>query len=505
MTFENHETLKVAILAAYFGILALLSFYGSHRYLMVYLYRRHASGPDPQPLKTFPEDDLPVVTVQLPFFNERYVAVRLIDAVAQMDYPVDRLEIQVLDDSTDDTTAIAQEAVDRWRAEGVDITLIHRTDRRGYKAGALGEGLKVARGEFVAVFDADFVPSPDYVRNVVHHFSDDKVGMVQARWGHINREYSLLTRAQAVLLDGHFVIEHTARNRSGRFFNFNGTAGIWRRQTIADAGGWAHDTLTEDLDLSYRAQLKGWQFVFLRDLAVPSELPVEVAAFKSQQHRWAKGSIQTALKLLPIVMRGAQPAKVKIEAFYHLTANMAYLLLVMLAVLMPIATYVRINQGWFWFLAVDLPIFMGATFSICLFYWYSQRELGRRWTEVLPLIPAVLGIGIGISLNNAKAVMEALVGHKTPFVRTPKYGDLQVRSSWTSMLYIKRARLMPLFELALGVWFTGSIAVVLLDAHISFFSLPFLILFQFGFFYIALLSIVQAMQPYVGRLRTPDS
>ena len=503
MMFEISESLKVAVLAAYFGILALLSFYGSHRYLMVYLYRRYASGPDPEPSRRYDDEELPVVTVQLPFFNERYVAVRLIDAVAALDYPADKLEIQVLDDSTDDTTAIAQEAVDRWREQGVDITLHHRTDRTGYKAGALQKGLIKARGEFVAVFDADFVPSADYLRRAVHHFTDPAVGMVQARWEHLNRQHSLLTAAQAVLLDGHFVIEHTARNRSGRFFNFNGTAGIWRRITISEAGGWEHDTLTEDLDLSYRAQLKGWRFVFLRDLAVPSELPVEVAAFKSQQHRWAKGSIQTAIKLLPTVLRSDQPAHVKLEAFYHLTANVAYLLLVMLALLMPIATYVRINQGWFWFLAVDLPIFMGATFSICLFYWNSQRELGRKWTEVARLIPAVLGIGIGISLNNAKAVIEAFVGHHTPFVRTPKYGDLQ-GTGWTTMKYIKRAKAMPLFEFALGVWFTGSIIVVVTNTH-SFFSLPFLVLFQFGFFYIALLSIVQALQPMFARRRPTGS
>jgi cellulose synthase/poly-beta-1,6-N-acetylglucosamine synthase-like glycosyltransferase len=245
------------VLAAYFGVLFLLSFYGSHRYLMVYLYRRYASGAAPEPFDRYAEDDLPVVTVQLPLFNERYVCERLIDAVAVFDYPRELLEIQVLDDSTDDTTEIAQAAVDRWAAEGLDITLIHRFDRTGYKAGALKEGLAVARGEFVAVFDADFVPEADFLRQSVHHFTDPDVGMVQARWEHINREYSLLTRAQAVLLDGHFVIEHTARNRSGRFFNFNGTAGIWRRNTIHDAGGWEHDTLTEDLDLSYRAQLKG--------------------------------------------------------------------------------------------------------------------------------------------------------------------------------------------------------------------------------------------------------
>ena len=496
---EHYDTVQTAVLTAYFGILLLLSFYGSHRYAMVYLYRRHARGPDPQPGRVFEdESSLPVVTVQLPLYNERYVCERLIEAVAALDYPADRLEIQVLDDSTDETTAIVEEAVQRWRAQGVDIQLLHRTDRTGYKAGALQEGMEVARGELIAIFDADFIPAPDYLRQVVHHFTDPTVGMVQARWGHINREFSLLTRAQAVLLDGHFVIEHTARNRSGRFFNFNGTAGIWRKSTIGDAGGWQHDTLTEDLDLSYRAQLAGWRFVFLRDLAVPSELPVDVNAFKSQQHRWAKGSIQTAIKLLPRILRSEQPLRVKVEAFHHLTANFAYVLLVMLAVLMPIATYVRINQGWFWFLMVDLPIFMGATFSICVFYWQSQAELGRPWAKVLRLIPAVLGIGIGISLNNAKAVLEAVAGHETPFVRTPKYGLVQ-GSRWASMAYIRRAKLLPLLELALGVWFTGSILIVLLGSQVSLYSLPFLVLFQFGFFYIATLSIVQGVQPYLAR------
>ncbi len=496
---EAYATFEVAILAAYFGVLFMLSFYGSHRYMMVYLYRRHASGGDPEPARTFGEDDLPVVTIQLPLFNERYVCERLIDAVADFDYPRDRLEIQVLDDSTDDTTEIAQAAVDRWAETGLDIKLIHRIDRTGYKAGALEEGLAVARGEFVAVFDADFVPEPDFLRRSIDHFTDSEVGMVQARWDHINREYSLLTRAQAVLLDGHFVIEHTARNRSGRFFNFNGTAGIWRRSTIADAGGWEHDTLTEDLDLSYRAQLEGWKFVFLRDLTAPSELPVSMNAFKSQQHRWAKGSIQTAIKLLPRVFASDQPWRVKSEAFYHMTANLAYLLLVVLAVLMPIATFIRLTQGWWVTLMVDLPIFMGATFSIVYFYWVSQREVGRSWGETIRLIPAVLGIGIGISVNNAKACLEAIAGHETPFVRTPKYAIMKHGESWASKLYIKRGSLLPLVELGLGVWFTAAIALVLFSAVHSFYSLPFLMLFQFGFFYVAALSIYQSLQPRFQR------
>lgn len=497
----EYTSLQIAILVAYFLMLVLLSFYGSHRYLLVYLYRRHKDDV-PQPKFTFEELDLPVVTIQLPLFNERYVCERVIDAACAIDYPRHKLEIQVLDDSTDDTTAIAQAAVDRWASEGLDIKLIHRTDRQGYKAGALEEGLEVARGEFVAVFDADFIPDPNFLRETVHHFSDPKVGMVQARWEHINREYSLMTRAQAVLLDGHFVIEHTARNRSKRFFNFNGTAGIWRVATIAEAGGWDHDTLTEDLDLSYRAQLKGWRFVFLKDLGVPSELPVEMSSFKSQQHRWAKGSIQCALKLLPTVLKSDQPKHVKLEAFYHLTANMAYLMLVLLAVLMPLATIIRIKEGWWVTLMVDLPIFMGATFSICLFYWHSQRELGRKRLEVLRLLPAVMGLGIGISLNNAKAVLEALAGHETPFVRTPKYAIQRAGERWAGKLYIrKKPNLMPALELVFGAWFTAAILFVLVGHRGSMYSLPFLVLFQFGFLYVAVLSIYHGVQSRFPRVR----
>ncbi len=491
----DYDIFKTIILIAYFVVLAILAFYGSHRYLMVYLYRKHA-GEDPLPLSPFADVNLPKVTIQLPFFNEKYVAVRLIDAICEIDYPTDRLEIQVLDDSTDNTTEIAQEAVDRWKAQGIDIVLLHRTDRTGYKAGALHEGLKVSKGEFVAIFDADFVPHKSYLREIIHHFSDPKIGMVQARWDHINRDFSLLTRVQAIMLDGHFVIEHTARNRSGRFFNFNGTAGVWRRTTIDEAGGWEHETLTEDLDLSYRAQLKGWQFRFLRDLAVPSELPVEISAFKSQQHRWAKGSIQVAKKMLPKILASDQSLKIKIEAFYHLTANFAYVLMVLLALLMPVAIYVRVNSGWTTFLMVDLPIFLGATFSICYFYYKSQREIGFGFFETVRLIPAVLGIGIGISLNNAKAVFEALIGHETPFVRTPKYAIVEKTSekSWMKKSYIKKAKILPLFEFGLGVWFTISIVNLLMNPAASYYSLPFLALFQFGFFYVAILSISQSVR-----------
>src|SRR5687768_6079226 len=271
-------------LAAYFFVLIILAVYGWHRYYLVYLYMRNRDK-DPRPGP--PLHPLPAVTIQLPLYNEMYVADRLIDAVCGIDYPRELLEIQVLDDSTDETRAIAESAVRRFAADGFDICYIHRADRTGYKAGALEAGLKVARGEFVAIFDADFIPRGDFLTQLLPHFADPKVAMVQARWGHINQDYSLLTKIQSILLDGHFVLEHGGRHRAGRFFNFNGTAGIWRRTAIADAGGWQHDTLTEDLDLSYRAQLRGWKFIFLPDLVAPAEVPVEMNSFKSQQHRWA--------------------------------------------------------------------------------------------------------------------------------------------------------------------------------------------------------------------------
>ncbi len=495
----DQDVWKLVVLAAYFLTLLLLSFYGSHRYVMVHLYQKFG-GKDPEPARKFAENELPFVTIQLPLYNERYVAERVIQAVCGLDYPRDRLEIQVLDDSTDDTTDIASAAVEHFRARGIDIHLIHRTNRSGYKAGALQAGLEIARGEFVAVFDADFVPQSDFLRKTIDHFTDPKIGMVQARWGYINRDYSMLTRAQAVLLDGHFVLEHTARNRSGRFFNFNGTAGIWRKSTIADAGGWEHHTLTEDLDLSYRAQLKGWKFVFLRDLVVPSEIPVEMNAFKAQQHRWAKGSMQTALKLLPRVLRSDLSFSVKLEAFRHLTSNIAYLLMLVLALLMPLATLVRVQHGWHEVMLLDVPIFMSATFSVCYFYWVSQREIGRSRLDILRQLPAVLGVGIGVSVNNAKGVLEALVGYKTPFVRTPKYAiEQRGGAGWRSKLYIRRANLVLLLEFGLGLWFSFAIWVIFIDARYNGYSLPFLMLFQFGYFYVALLSVIQSLM--VRRVR----
>ena len=331
----------VALLIPYFIVMVILAFYGVHRYQLVWLYyrnRRRASHSSTPPQR-FSEAGLPFVTIQLPIFNEQYVIDRLVDACCRMEYPRDRLEIQVLDDSTDETEQVAANIVQRYASgtEGLPpqpIHYLHRTDRYGYKAGALDAGLGSARGEFIAIFDADFVPPPDWLRRVVDQFADPAIGMVQTRWTHLNRNYSFLTQVEAILLDGHFVLEHGGRSRSGVFFNFNGTAGMWRRQAIDEAGGWQHDTLTEDTDLSYRAQLKGWQFRYLQDVECPAELPIEMTAFKTQQARWAKGLIQTGKKILPRVMKSDAPWHTKLEAWYHLTANLSYPLMIVLSMLL---------------------------------------------------------------------------------------------------------------------------------------------------------------------------
>jgi cellulose synthase/poly-beta-1,6-N-acetylglucosamine synthase-like glycosyltransferase len=409
--------------------------------------------------------------------------------VARIRYPRHLLEIQVLDDSTDETQGIARARVSRLREQGLDISYVHRENRRGYKAGALQDGLTVARGELIAVFDADFVPTPEFLLRSVHFFTDPKIGMVQVRWDHLNRDYSHLTQAQAIFLDGHFVIEHTARNRSGRFFNFNGTAGVWRRQTIEDAGGWQHDTLTEDLDLSYRAQLAGWQFVYLPEVVSPAEVPVEMNAFKSQQHRWAKGSIQTARKLLPRILSSDLPRAVKVEAFFHLTANFTYPLMILLTVLMPVSMVIRFKHGWYEVLLLDLPFFWTATMSVVLFYIASQREIGMPWWKRVKYLPFIMALGICMCVNQSKAVIEALVGYETGFTRTPKTGMQGRDRSWLRLRYRTLLTAQPLLELALGAYLTSAIWFAL-DKGV-YFSLPFLLLFQWGFFYVGLVSLLQ--------------
>ena len=473
-------------LAAYFFVLIILAVYGWHRYYLVYLYMRNK---DRQPKAGPALAPLPVVTIQLPLYNEMYVADRLIEAVCRLEYPADKLEIQVLDDSTDETRGIAELAVRRRAADGIDIKYFHRADRSGYKAGALEAGLKAARGEFVAIFDADFLPTADFLSRLMPHFADPGVAMVQARWGHINQDYSLLTKIQAILLDGHFVLEHGGRHRGGRFFNFNGTAGVWRRAAIDDAGGWQHDTLTEDLDLSYRAQLRGWRFVFDPDVIAPAEVPVEMNAFKSQQHRWAKGSIQTCRKLLPSLLAAPIPQGVKAEAFFHLTANFNYPLMVVLSVLMFPSMVIRYNMGWYEMLLIDVPLFFAATFSVCNFYMVCQREIYKDWKTRLKYLPFLMSIGIGLSINNTRAVFEALFNKQSEFARTPKYRIEVDADEWVGKKYRQSVAIQPLIELALGLYFTATVFYALANGIYG--TLPFLVLFQLGFLYTGLLSIVQ--------------
>jgi cellulose synthase/poly-beta-1,6-N-acetylglucosamine synthase-like glycosyltransferase len=480
-------------LAAYFFVLIVLAIYGWHRYYLVYLYM---SNRDKEPLPGRPLDPLPVVTIQLPLYNEMYVAERLIDAVCAIDYPRHLLEVQVLDDSTDETRSIAELAARRYAAQGIDVKYIHREDRTGYKAGALEAGLKVARGEFIGIFDADFIPTTDFLTRLLPHFGDPKVGMVQARWGHINQDYSLLTKIQAILLDGHFILEHGGRNRGGRFFNFNGTAGVWRRTAIDAAGGWQHDTLTEDLDLSYRAQLAGWQFVFVPALIAPAEVPVEMNAFKSQQHRWAKGSIQTCRKLLPRILRSNLPLGVKAEAFFHLTANFNYILMCVLSILMFPSMVIRYNMGWYEMILIDVPLFFAATFSFCNFYMVCQRELHKDWVSRLKYVPFLMSVGIGLSVNNTRAVFEAVFNKQSEFTRTPKYHIEGDGDEWVGKRYRQSVAVQPLVELALGLYFTWTVFYALANGIYA--TVPFLVLFQVGFLYTGLLSIVQQYAGTVG-------
>ncbi len=472
----------------YFFILIAVFIYASHRYYMLYLYYKHQKD---KPTLKGKLERLPRVTIQLPIYNEMYVARRLITASCDIDYPKELIDIQVLDDSTDETAVVAQKCVEELKGKGLDIHYIHRTNRVGFKSGALANGLKTAKGEFIAVFDADFVPQRDILQKTIHYFIDTSVGMVQTRWTYLNRDYSFLTKIQAIMLDGHFVIEHTARNWSGRFFNFNGTAGIWRKVAIQTAGGWQHDTLTEDLDLSYRAQIKGWKFIFLKDELSPSEIPVEINGFKSQQHRWAKGSIQTAKKLLFKIMRSDLPLKVKIEAFFHLTNNTAYFLMLLLSILIYPSMVARINIGWFQMLVTDVPFLLVATVGISFFYICSQKEAYKGWKSRIFYLPMLMSLGIGLSVNNSKAVLGAIFNRQTEFKRTPKYKIEKKKDRWLGKKYRGEINFMVIIELLLGIYFTFNIYFAYINK--IYVSIPFLMLFQVGYFYIAFLSIFQVI------------
>jgi cellulose synthase/poly-beta-1,6-N-acetylglucosamine synthase-like glycosyltransferase len=477
-----------SMLLPYFAVMIVLSFYGIHRYTLCYQYFKYRRNASPIPPRTF--DELPAVTIQLPIFNEQFVIDRLVEAVCSIEYPREKLEIQVLDDSTDETREVAAAIVERYAALGHNIVYIHRTDRHGFKAGALDAGLKVAKGEFIAIFDADFVPPADWLTKVIHHFAEPEIGMVQTRWTHLNCGYSLLTQIEAILLDGHFVLEHGARFRSGEFFNFNGTAGMWRRQAIVDGGGWQHDTLTEDTDLSYRSQMAGWKFKYVADIECPSELPIEMTAFKTQQARWAKGLIQTSIKILPRVWRSKAPLRVKIEAVYHLTANVSYPLMVIMSALLIPAMICRFYQGWFQMLLIDVPLFTASSFSIAVFYLMSQREIHpKTWKRTFYYLPFLMAVGIGLTVTNTKAVLEAVFGIKSAFVRTPKYRVEQKGQRSKAAKYRRRLKLTPWIELFLGCYFAAAIYYTFTNKN--FFTAPFLIIFVLGYWYTGLMSLLQ--------------
>jgi len=478
----------LSLLIPYFFVMVVLAIYGIHRYTMCYQYFKFRKNYNPNPVNHF--EELPRVTIQLPMYNEEFVVGRLVEAVCAMEYPRDKIDIQVLDDSTDESQNVAREVVERYAAMGHPITYIHRTNRHGFKAGALDEGLNVAKGEFVAIFDADFVPGKDWIMQVIHHFAEPDVGMVQTRWTHINRDYSLLTKIEAILLDAHFVIEHGSRVRTGEYFNFNGTAGMWRRKAISDGGGWQHDTLTEDTDLSYRSQMAGWRFKYLPEVECPSELPIEMSAFKTQQARWAKGLIQVSIKLLPTIFKSGMSRKRKIESVYHLTANIAYPLMVIMTALLVPSMICRFYQGWFQMLLIDVPLFGASTASIAVFYALSQRVLyPKTWKRCLIYLPMLMAIGIGLTVTNSKAVMEAVFGVQSAFVRTPKFAVNKKGERSKANKYRKRLKLAPYVELLLGAWFMAAILYTFTNHN--FFTAPFLILFVVGFWYTGFMSIFQ--------------
>ncbi len=490
--------MEIAVIVIYFLLLAILTVYALHRYIMVCLFEKH-KGVAIKPFNEFKE--LPLVNIQLPIYNEVNVVERLLSGVVKINYPKDKLEIQVLDDSTDETKIVAERIVKELKIQGYDIVYIHRDNRKGYKAGALKEGLDKAKGEFIAIFDADFIPDKDFLNRSIHYFTDERIALVQSRWGHINAEYSLLTNLQAMMLDGHFITEHIARNRSGRFLNFNGTGGIWRKEAIYDSGNWEADTLTEDLDLSYRCQMKGWKFVYLPDLVSYGELPVDVDAFKKQQFRWTKGAIQTSKKLLIRFLKADLPLKVKLEGFFHLTNSSAYLLMFLLSILMFPSMIFRFNIGWYELMYFDLPIFCLASFSIVAFYALSVKEIYPDWKLKLKYIPFLMALGYGLCVSNGRAVIEGLIGVESEFVRTPKYNFLENKQVKIIKKYDNKKIYAAISEFIFAIYYSYVIYFCIDYGLIA--AIPFLILFAFGFWYIWLYTIWQSRDSIFGiKIRT---
>jgi cellulose synthase/poly-beta-1,6-N-acetylglucosamine synthase-like glycosyltransferase len=481
--------MEIILLIIYFLSLSVLFGFGIHGLVMLYYYHKTLHLPQPEVEQ---EGEYPRVTIQLPIFNEMYVVERLIESVCNIDYPKDKLEVQVLDDSTDNTVALSEKLVKEFSDNGYDIKLIHRIDRTGYKAGALKNGLKVAKGEFIAIFDADFVPRPEFLKKTVSHFQNPNIGCVQTRWVHLNESYSFLTKAQALALDGHFVIEQQVRNKAGFFINFNGTAGIWRKSTIIDAGNWQADTLTEDLDLSYRAQLKDWKFVFLNNVTSPAELPADINALKTQQFRWTKGAVETAKKMLPVVFKSALSMKMKLECFVHLSSNIVFPFIILVALLNVPLVVIKNTVGGLDNYYTIMSVFVLASISTFLFYLYAQRAIHLDWRRRLLLFPVFLAGSMGFAVNNTKAVFEALINKKTAFTRTPKYKIVDEHDEWHKKEYKqKRISATVIFELLLTAYFIIGIGISVYYLEIA--AIPFQLLFLMGFGTVGYMSLRHAL------------
>ena len=481
------------LLIPYFAMLLVLAFYGLNRYEVMWTYWRHKKKrPSTEPARRFAE--LPRVTIQLPLYNERFVVERLLEETTKVDYPKELLQIQVLDDSTDETHPFTERLCAEYRAQGFPVEYHHRKNRHGFKAGALEAGLATATGEFVAVFDADFVVPRDFLQKTIHHFTDERIALVQTRWSYLNRHYNLLTEVQGMLLDGHFVLEHNSRYWSGQFFNFNGTAGIWRRTAIDDSGGWEHDTLTEDSDLSYRAQVKGWRFVYVPEVECPSELPVDTHGFQVQQSRWAKGLTQVAIKLLMRILKADLPFATKLEAVWHLTPNLTYPLMIMTTALMLPVMIVRFYMGWQQLVLIDLPLLIATFCSVISFYIYAQHERDPKgWKRSIIMMPVLLAAGAALTIINTRAVLEALLGIKTSFVRTPKYAITGAKKERTSAApqkkYRRKSGWLPYLELVFGTYFLAMV-VYAIECW-NFFAVPLLMVFVAGYYWAAFSTLHQ--------------
>ena len=475
------------VLVGYFGALLILFVFGLHGFVMLFYHRKYKE------VKHEPKPNFECnvsVTIQLPLYNEMYVVERLIDTICKIDYPKDKFEIQVLDDSTDETVAIAARVVEQKRKEGFDINHIHRKNREGFKAGALKEGLKIAKGEYVAIFDADFIPKKDFLKKTLSFFNDENVGMVQTRWEHLNGDYSILTKAQALALDGHFVIEQSVRNKAGFFINFNGTGGVWRKNCIEDAGNWHSDTLTEDLDLSYRAQINGWKFIFLKDFTSPAELPSEINALKTQQFRWTKGAIETAKKILPQLWKSKQPLRIKLQGTFHLTNNFVFPFILLVAILNVPLVFVK-NSGAHELYFTVMSVFVLAFISSFMFYLYSQKDIHPDWRKRIVLFPLFMAGSMGLAINNSRAVFEGLMNRKSEFIRTPKFKLVGEGGSWMDKKYLNnKLGLAVIVETIMAVYCFIGVASSIYFLEIA--ALPFQLLFFIGFSLVSITSIRHA-------------